>query len=209
MRWFTELIGSPDDALLSSGELARGHITSLSASSMSMSVMNGLRERKCTFAVRVYRDGHEPYDATAVQRVQEVYMPQLASGRAWVAVRVDPSSPARIALDFATAPPEVQVQRPEGEVTADDILTTGTPVDVILVQAQPLGMTGPSGDPVYALTVTVMAEGEQPYQTQVGNPVPNSALPRLYPGSRLAAKRGQGQADIVVDFSAPGPVAGG
>ena len=44
--------------------------------------MNGMRERKCTFSVQVCREGYEPYTATAVQRVQEVYIPQLASGRA-------------------------------------------------------------------------------------------------------------------------------
>ena len=205
MRWLSSLIGSPDDALMASGELARGHITGLSASSMSMSVMNGLRERKCTFAVTVYREGHEPYAATAVQRVQEVYIPQLASGRAWVAVRVDPANPASIALDFSTAPPEVQVERPEGEVSAESILAEGAPVEVVLVQAQPLGMTGPSGDAVYLLTLTVIAEGEAPYQTQVGNGVPAESLPALYPGSRLAARRGAGQGDIVIDWSASAP----
>lgn len=205
MRWLSSLIGSPDDAVMAHGELARGHITGLSASSMSMSVMNGLRERKCTFSVTVYREGHEPYGATAVQRVQEVYIPQLASGRAWVAVRVDPANPANIALDFSTEPPEVRVERPQGDVSAASILENGTPVEVVLVQAQPLGMTGPTGDAVYLLTVTVIAEGEAPYQTEVGNAVPSASLPALFPGSRLSARRGEGQGDIVIDWSGSTP----
>ncbi len=202
MRWLSDLIGSPDDALLVNGELARGHILGVAASSMSMSVMNGLRERKCTFTVQVYREGHEPYQATAVQRVQEVYLPQFASGRAWVAVRLDPANPARIALDFATAPPEVQVKPVEGQSSAESILATGRPVEVVLVQAQPLGMKAPSGDDVYLLTLTVIDGAETPYQTQVGNAVPAASLPVLFPGSRLQAKRGDGQGDIVVDWNA-------
>lgn len=205
MKWLSDLIGSPDDSLLAGGELARGHILGVTASSLSMSVMNALRERKCTFTVQVYREGHEPYTATAVQRVQEVYIPQFASGRAWVAVRVDPANPARIALDFATAPPEVQVEAGEGQESAASIFENGRPVEVVLVQAQPLGMTAPTGDAVYLLTLTVIDGAEPPYQTQVGNAVPAASLPVLFPGSRLHARRGEGHGDIVVDWSA-GPV---
>lgn len=205
MKWFNDLIGSPDDTLLASGELARGHITGVTASSFSMSIMNAMRERTCTFTVQVYREGHEPYTATAVQRVQEVYIPQFASGRAWVAVRVDPANPARIALDFATQPPDVKIENPEGQASAAEIIATGRPIEVIVVQAQPLGMTAPSGDAVYLLTLTVMDGAETPYQVQVGNPVPSASLPLLFPGSRLSARRGEGAGDVVVDFSA-GPV---
>jgi hypothetical protein len=121
-----------------------------------MSVLNSLPERTCTFSVQVYREGHAPYAASVAQRVQEVYIPQLASGRAWVAVRVDPANPTRIALDFATAPPEVEIQAAEGQSSAAEIMQTGRAVEVVLVQAQPLGMTAPTGDAVYVLTLTVI-----------------------------------------------------
>ena len=75
---------------------------------------------------------------------------------------------------------------------------------MVLVQAQPLGITAPSGDAVYALTLTVIDGVEAPYQAQVGNPVPADALPLLFPGSRLRARRGDGAGDIVVDW-AEGP----
>lgn len=206
MNWLSNLLGSPDDDLIRTGELARGHILALSASSLSMSVLNALPERKCTFTVQVYREGHAPYQTTASQRIQEVYIPQLASGRAWVAVRVDPTNPARIALDFASAPPEVRIEASEGQESAADIMVTGRPVDVVLVQAQPLGMTAPTGDAVYLLNLTVIDGTEAPYQTQVGNAVPATSLPVLFPGSRLHARKGEGPGDIVVDWAA-GPVA--
>ncbi len=102
MRWLSDLIGSPDDALMVNGELARGHILGVSASSMSMSVMNGLRERTCTVTVQVGAVDNQP--------------------------------------------------------SAASVLETGRPVEVV-----------------------------------------------LFPGSRLRAKRGDGQGDIVVDWDAAAP----
>ena len=42
---------------------------------------------------------------------------------------------------------------------------------------------------MYAFLLTMLAEGRQPYQIQVGNPVPAAALPLLYPGNTVPAKR--------------------
>ena len=43
---------------------------------------------------------------------------------------------------------------------------------------------------------------DTPYQVQVGNAVPTSALPLVFPGSKLHAKLGDGPNDVVVDWSA-------
>lgn len=201
MNWLSNLLGSPDDSLLTTGELARGTITSLRATGMTLQVMNGLVERKCELSVRVYRDGQQPYDAVATQRVQEVYIPQLSSGQAWVAVRVDPANPSRIVVDFASAVPEVQVAANAGTDSAAWILANGRAVDAVVVSAQKLGMTGPTGDDVYALQLTIVDGAEPPYEVQVGNAVPAAALPLLFPGSRMPARRGTDATDIVVDFA--------
>jgi hypothetical protein len=42
---------------------------------------------------------------------------------------------------------------------------------------------------MYAFVLTVMAEGRPPYQIQGGNPVPSAALPLLYSGKTVPAKR--------------------
>ena len=55
---------------------------------------------------------------------------------------------------------------------------------------------------MHALTLTVATGVETPYQIQVGNAVPASALPLLYPGSKLNAKLGDGPNDVVVDWAA-------
>ena len=52
--------------------------------------------------------------------------------------------------------------------------------------------------------LTVMAEDRPLYQTQVGNPVPADAMPLVYPGSTVPAKRMPDGADheIVIDWDA-------
>ncbi len=62
-------------------------------------------------------------------------------------------------------------------------------------------MKNAKGDPVQALTLTVATGVPEPYQIQVGNAVPNSALPMLFPGSKLHAKLGDGPNDVVVDWA--------
>lgn len=202
MNWLSKLLGSPDGSLMATGELARGTIVSVRPTGMTMQVMNGLVERTCELGVRVYRDGHPPYDAVATQRVQEVYIPQLSSGQAWVAVRVDAANPSRIAVDFSAPAPEVQVAASEGADSAARILANGRPVDVVVVGAQKLGMTGPTGDDIYALTLTVVDGATPPYEVRVGNAVPAAALPLMFPGSRLPARCGTEPTDIVVDVVA-------
>ncbi len=57
---------------------------------------------------------------------------------------------------------------------------------------------------MFAFVLTVMAEGRAPYQTQVGNPVPVDAVPLVYPGNTVPAKRMPDGDDheIVIDWDA-------
>ena len=56
---------------------------------------------------------------------------------------------------------------------------------------------------MYAFVLTVMADGEAPYQVQVGNAVPAAGVPLIYPGSAVPAKRipERGQECVVVDWA--------
>jgi hypothetical protein len=65
-----------------------------------------------------------------------------------------------------------------------------------------MGIKNARGEPVHALTLTIATGVDTPYQVQVGNAVPASALPLVYPGSRLHAKIGAGPNDVVVDWAA-------
>lgn len=199
---FRNLTGGVDQQLLATGVLARGEILALAPSNTTVTIGNGLEERNCTFTLRVLMDGRQPFDATVVQRVAEVWIPQLQQGGAVVAVRVDPNDPTRVAIDFSSQPPEVTLPASTGENSAAWILEHGKPVTVVLVANQPIGVKSHQGDPVHALTLTIATGVDTPYQVQVGNAVPATALPLVFPGSKLHAKLGSGPNDVVVDWAA-------
>ena len=125
------------------------------------------------------------------QAVRATFLPQLMLPGATVAVRVDSRDHSRIALSLGEEPPTVTLAASGDAKTgsAARILELGEPCKAVIVQSQPLGMRNPKGDDMYAFVLTVMAEGRAPYQIQVGNPVPAPALPLLYPGNTVPAKR--------------------
>jgi hypothetical protein len=199
---FRNLTGGVDSDLIATGTLARGELLAVDPSGTTIQVMNGLVERTCTFLVRVMMNGEQPFDVSVTQRVQEVSIPQLQQPGVVVAVRVDPANHARVALDFSIQAPEVTLPESTGENSAAHILATGKPVTVVLVANQELGLRNAKGDPVHALTLTIATGVDTPYQIQVGNAVPASALPLVFPGSKLHAKLGAGPNDLVVDWAA-------
>lgn len=198
---FRNLTGGVDQQLLATGILARGEILAVAPSGTTVTIGNGIPERNCTFTLRVMMDGQQPFDATASQRVQELWIPQLQQG-AVVAVRVDAADHSKVAIDFSTQPPEVDLPESTGENSAAWILEHGKPVTVVLVANQPVGVNNHKGDPVHALTLTIATGVDTPYQVQVGNAVPATALPLLFPGSKLQAKVGKEARDVVVDWAA-------
>lgn len=197
---FRSVTGGVDGDLITHGILGRADLLGVDLSGTTMQIGNGLVERKCTFSLQVYLDGQAPFPATVTQRVGEVYIPQLIPGQTVLAVRVDPADHAKVAIDFASEVPNVKVAASEGHNSAKWVLENGSEANVVLVANQAMGLTSSAGDPVHALTLTV-DKGADSYQVQVGNGVPNSALPLLYPGSKLYAKIGDGPNDVVVDWA--------
>jgi hypothetical protein len=195
-----DVTGGTDKELIATGILGRADLLGVDISGTTMQFGNGLVERKCTFTLQVYLEGEAPYQATCVQRVQEVYIPQLIPGQTVLAVRVNPADHAEVGIDFASEIPNVKIKASEGKDSAAWILANGTDANVVLVANQPAGLTSAAGDPVQALTLTI-DKGAESYQVQVGNGVPNSALPLLFPGSKLYAKIGEGPNDVVVDWA--------
>jgi hypothetical protein len=209
MGFFGDLVNSANQALggadaevIQNGILGRGEVIGFEATGMTLQVGNSLVERKCTITMNVMIDGQAPFQASVNQRVQEVYIPQLSGGGAVVAVRVDPNDHSKVAIDFDTPVPEVTLPASEGHNSAAYILENGKPITVVLVANAPIGIKNAKGDPVQALTLTVATGVPEPYQIQVGNAVPASALPLVFPGSKLHAKLGDGPNDVVVDWAA-------
>jgi hypothetical protein len=56
---------------------------------------------------------------------------------------------------------------------------------------------------MHAFILTVMPDGQKPYQAKVGNPVPEDAVPLLFSGSNLPAKVQPEEAQgVCVDWTA-------
>jgi hypothetical protein len=199
---FRNLTGGVDEELLATGILARGEVLGITLSGTTLTVMNGPVERTCTFHLRVLIDGQAPYEATCSQRVQEIVIPQLQQPGVVLALRVDAADHSKVAIDFSSQPPEVRLPESTGKGSAADILANGKPITVVLVANQPIGVQNAKGDPVHALTLTIATGVPTPYQIQVGNAVPATALPLVFPGSKLHAKLGDGPNDVVVDWAA-------
>jgi hypothetical protein len=199
------LTGSVPKELLENGLLGRGLIVSIQQTSVSTGA-DFDPSHVCVFTVEVSLDGEPRYNATCRQAVRATILPQLMMPNAAVAVRVDPNDHSRIALSLGEDPPVVTMASSGDPNTgsAAQILEYGEPCKAVIVQSQPMGMRSSTGKDMYAFVLTVMADGRPPYQTQVGNPVPADAVPLVYPGSTVPAKRMADGADheIVIDWDA-------
>jgi hypothetical protein len=194
------MTGGPDKKLLETGILGRGIIASVQPTGTTIQTGNGLVQRTCLFTIEVSLDGKAPYMANCRQRMAEIQIPQIQPGNTAVAVRVSPADPSQIAIDFGTEPPVVTTPGGTGNTSAAEILATGEPARAVIVEYQPLGKRNPAGVDLYAYLLTVMPDGRDPYQIQVGNPTPPAALPFLYAGSRVPVKIGTIPNAVVIDW---------
>ena len=199
------LTGSVPKELLEQGLLGRGIIVSVQQTSVSTGV-DFDPAHVCVFTVEVALDSVPRYTATCRQAVRATILPQLMMPGATVAVRVDPNDRSRIALSLGEQPPTVTMAGSGDANTgsAARILELGVPCKAVIVESQPLGMRSPKGDDMYAFMLTVLADGRAPYQIQVGNPVPAAAVPLIYPGNTVPAKRMADGDDreLVIDWQA-------
>jgi hypothetical protein len=199
------LTGSVPKELLENGLLGRGIIVSVQQTSVSTGV-DFDPAHVCVFTVEVALDNTPRYTATCRQAVKATVLPQLMTPGATVAVRVDQADHSHIALSLGEAPPTVTMASTGDPNTssAARILEQGVPCKAVIVQSQPLGMRNPKGDDMYAFALTILTDGRPPYQIQVGNPVPADAVPLLYPGNTVPAKRMPDGDDreVVIDWQA-------
>jgi hypothetical protein len=198
------MTGTPSGDLLENGVLGRGIITDVRQTSVSTgSEWNP--SHVCVFNVEVSLDDTPRYMAECRQAVPATILPQLASGNATVAVRVNPTDGNEIALSLGEEPPTVTASSGDANTgSAAEILANGESCRAVIVQSQPLGKRNAQGVDLYALLLTVMADGRAPFQVPVGNPVPPEAVPLLYPGNNVPAKYmpERGDNHIVVDWAA-------
>jgi hypothetical protein len=196
------MTGSVSEDLLKNGLLGRGAITGVQETGVSVGHGDMDPHRVCVFTLEVTLDNEDPYEASCRQAVRLEQLPMFQPGKTLVAVRVNPNDHQEIAMDLNTDPPSVTVKRDAGRPSAAELLATGADCRAVIIESQDYNAKSPDGVEIYAFTLTVMVEGRAPYQITVGNPVPDEAIPLLYPGSNLPAKKGSGDNEVVIDWKA-------
>jgi hypothetical protein len=195
-----QMAGGADSELLASGVPARGIV--MGAQLTGAVVTIGVEEhRVCELAMQVFADGRAPYMTTVRQRIPDWMLPNIAGSA--LSLRIDPDDESRAAVVLGEEPP-VPTIAPPADGGAAAILARGAPAEAVIISNQPLGVRNHEGNEIQLLTLTVLPTGADPYQTQVGQAVPASALASLFPGSRMPAKLdpSQGPAAVVIDWAA-------
>ena len=200
MGLFSKLTGGPDKGLLQNGTPGRGIITDVQLTGTTIQTGNGLVQRTCVFTLEVSLDGKDPYTTTVKQRFPEVQLSQIDPGNTTVCVKANPDNPAQVAIDFDTPPPIVHTAAAAPGHSAAELLKTGTPARAVIINNRPLGKQNQAGVDLYYYALTVMPEGKDPYQIEVGNPTPPKALPFLFPGSKVPVKIGDDPNAVVIDW---------
>lgn len=189
-KGISQMVGGVDTEVLQIGRPAQAEILQILPQGTTVEIGGGLVERVCIFVVKVTADDIPAYQVQVRQRIPEIYLAKFQPGLNIVAAKVHPQDPNRVVLDFNAPPPRVRAAKAtDPEHSASYVLANGEPAQAVIVASQPLGRTSADGMDVYAFTLTVIPQdGRDPYQIQVGNPVPPAGLPLLFPGSRVPVR---------------------
>ncbi len=133
-------------------------------------------ERVCEVTVDVTVPGRERYRASCKHPIPMIYLPQMQTPGAAVAVRV------------AGVDGDVAVPTHKSPVKAAEILARGTACKASLLMTMPLGQQNDEGLDILGLILSVTVADGSAYQAQIGMGVPAAAVPLLYPGAELPAR---------------------
>ncbi len=196
------LAGDVDPELLAQGALGRAIVKTVERTGVFAGPADFDARQVCEFDLAVRLDNEPPFDVHVRQQIPTPDLAQMVPGQTFVAVRVDPDDHSRAVIDLSTPPPVVTISSSDGR-SASDILAEGTPVRAVVVDSSRYYAKNLKGVEIYVLTLTVLAEGHPPMQLATGNPVPEAALPLLYPGSNLPAKQmADPPDDLAIDWDA-------
>ncbi|MES2172163.1 MAG: hypothetical protein V4479_15800 [Actinomycetota bacterium] len=209
-------LGIADSKLIKEGTLALGNVISCDPTGMVTGNDGGLGQSVvCNVTVEVVPlDGSASYQATVSHAIPQVYVPQMQTKGASVAVRVDPADKTRIELDLAHdvpaapgaagaagvagAPPQIIVTSDDGtetplethqaKLTTAEVLATGKPCTVDVLAVFPLGQNDAKGLPASGLILNVHRDGGADFQAQMGIHIPDDKAAKVVVGAKLPAR---------------------
>ena len=196
-------LGVEDMELLKSGVLARGNVVKVDPTRMGVGSNNTTYgpSTVCKVTIEVIGlDGQDPYEASCLHAIPQVYLPKLMEKGAAVAVRVDPADPQHIELDLATDVPPAPiiavsddgtrqtVTTNKSTFTAAEILRDGEACTIDVLAIIPLHQKNQDGLDVTGLVLSVHRSGTPAYQAQIGTPIPEAAIAKVVVGATLPAK---------------------
>jgi hypothetical protein len=160
----------------------------------------GAGNRYMKFKVAVKLLNQEPYEAEFTQPVESAWFMELSKDPSKpFAVRVHKDDKHKVRIAFDVDPQTVSVSTG----SAAEILATGVAARAIIVENEELrpAKQDKKGNPMYRFLLTVMRDGQDPYRVNVGNGVPATALPFLFPGSNVPIKVDPNNANgVVIDW---------
>lgn len=180
--------GGDDPELMASPLIGAAVVENMQITGSSVQRGGAPPEQVCVFALKVFLDETDPYEAQAKKRLPQYVIAQISPGASEVTVRVDPNDHSRVAIDLATETPKIRLKAQPGQLTVADIMTQGVAAQGVIVDSGPLGVTNSKGLDMYKFTLTIIRDGTAPYQIQVGLPVPPEAVPLLFNGSKVPVK---------------------
>lgn len=199
------MVGGVDKEVLQNGRPAQAEILQVVPTGTTIEVGGGLVQRVCVFTVKIAMDGVAPYQVQVKQRIPELYLARLQPGLNIIAAKVHPQDPQRVALDFDAPPPSVRsASTGDPANSAAYVLANGDRAEAVIVNNTPINRTNQEGLAIHAFTLTVIPQdGREPYQIQVGNPVPPAGLPLIFPGSKVPVRLLPSNPNaVVIDWAA-------
>jgi hypothetical protein len=200
-----EHLGAVDKNPLATGTLARGEVVSITPTGMSWGgdkygSANSTTVCKVTVKV-VGLAGHEPYEATALVPIADVYIPEfqhdVPTGTASAAPPAGP--PALTGETVATKDgaqiilqsddgTETPLTTRLGKLTAAEVLAQGLPCTVDVLSVIPLDQTNAKGEILTGLILSVRRPGKPNVQAQIGTHIPPQFQLQVTPGASLPGK---------------------
>ncbi|MCU1412696.1 MAG: hypothetical protein JWN80_36 [Microbacteriaceae bacterium] len=215
MGFFTKVgqkLGVADSKLIKNGTLALGNVISVKQTGLATGNL-GNQDLVCDVTVEVVPlDGSARYQATVTHSIPYMYVPQLQTPGASVAVRVDPADKTRIELDLTHAVPdapgaagaaaaapaqivltsddgtETPLETHQANLTTAEVLATGKSCSVDVLAVFPLGQNDAKGLPASGLILNVHRDGAADFQAQMGIHIPDDKTAKVVVGAKLPAK---------------------